>query len=172
MFELLPLFKQLLAILLWIVLCYVAPREFMRRSISQEYRECVRTRAYWGRAHDKWIIGNRVFYTDDFWDDIFLCLLTGLLLNFSYMVLVTQIATRIVDDLETYLAAAISVPIFLFFMRQHDRIQVPNEEMDRRQSIDPSFSGESEMNRLLYGDRKFIRRIIGRHAKARTRAGE
>lgn len=170
MSELLPSFKLLLSVLLWIVLCCVGPREFMRHSVSQHYREWVQARAYWGRAYDKWVIGNRVFYTDEFWGDLFSSLLAGVALNVAYLYLFSQIATE-QADLPILLAATASTPIILFFTRQYDRCRISDEEVDRRQRIDPSFSGEAEMNRLLSSDQKFIRRIIGRH-RTRTRVGE
>ena len=171
MSELLPSFKLLLSVLLWIVLCCVGPREFMRRSVSQHYREWVQARAYWGRAYDKWIIGNRVFYTDEFWSDLLSSVFAGVALNFAYLYLLIQIAPEHVD-LPILLAAATSTPIILFFTRQYDRCRISDEEVDRRQRIDPSFSGEAEMKRLLSSDRKFVRRIVGRHAATRAQVGE
>jgi hypothetical protein len=171
MSDLVPAFKLLLSVLLWIVLCCVGPREFMRRSVSQHYREWVPVRAYWGRAYDKWIIGNRVFYTDEFWGDLFFSVFAGAALNFAYFYVLTQIASEHID-LPILLAAAASTPIILFLTRQYDRCQVSDEEVDRKQRIDPSFSGEAEMKRLLTSDQKFVRRIIGRHAAMRTRVGE
>jgi hypothetical protein len=170
MSELLPSFKLLLSVLLWAVICCVGPREFMRRSVSQHYREWVQARAYWGRGYDKWIIGDRIFYTDEFWGDLFSSVLVGVALNFAYFYLLTQFATEHID-LPILLAATATTPIILFFTRQYDRCRVSDEEVDRRQRIDQSFSGEAEMSRLLYSDQKFIRRIIGRHRRT-TRVGE
>ena len=170
MSEFLPSFKLLLSVLLWIVLCCVGPREFMRGSVSQHYREWVQARAYWGRAYDKWIIGDRVFYTDEFWGDLFSSACAGVALNLVYFCLLSQIAPEHFD-LPILLAATASTPIILFFTRQYDRCRISDEEVDRRQRIDPSFSGEAEMKRLLCSDRKFVRRIFGRHA-ATARVGE
>lgn len=171
MSELLTSFKLLLAFLLWIMLCCLGPREYMRHSISQHYREWVRARAYWGRTYDKWIIGNRVFYTDEFWGDLLASMFAGVALNFAYIYLLTQFTTEPVD-LPILLAATASTPIILFATRQYDRCRVSDEEVDRRQEMDPSFSGEVEMSRLLGSDQKYVRRIIGRHAATRTRVGK
>ncbi len=171
MSEILPSIKLLLAALLWIVLCCVGPREFMRRSISQHYRDWVQARAYWGRDYDKWIIGNRVFYTDEFWSDLFSSVLTGVTLNFAYIYFLLQIEPEHVD-IPIILAAATSTPIILFSTRQYDRCRISDEEVNRLQTIDPSFSGEAEINRLLSSNQKFVRRVIGRHATTITRVGE
>jgi hypothetical protein len=142
----------------------------MRRSVTQHYREWVQARAYWGRAYDKWIIGDRVFYTDEFWDDLLSSVLAGVALNVAYLYLLSQISSE-KFDLPIILAATTSTQIILFLTRQYDRCRISDEEVDRRQRLDSSFSGEAEMNRLLSSDQKFVRRIIGRH-RAKTRVGE
>lgn len=170
MSELLPSLKLFLSVLLWVVLCCIVPREFMRRSVVEHYREWVRAKAYWGRAYDKWIIGNRIFYTDEFWSDLLSSVLVGVALNFAYMYILDYAAPEYID-LPVILAATITSPIILFFTRQYDRCRVSDEEVDRRQLIDRSFSGEAEMSRLISSDQRFVRRIIGRH-RMKNRVGE
>lgn len=128
-------------------------------------------RAYWGRSYNKWIIGDRIFYTDEFWSDLFSSLVTGVSLNFGYLYCLSKISDGPLD-LPIILAAAASTPILLFATRQYDRCWIADEEVDRRQKLEPSFSGQAEMRQLLSGDQMFIRRIIGRHAPTKPKAGE
>ena len=169
--ELVPLIQTVAAVFAWMLLCYAVPREFMRQSIAQDYRKYVTTRAYWGRRYDKWIVGSRVFYTDEFWGDIFSALLVGVGVNFGYLILLSQITSPNVDP-HIFLAFIVSLPILLFILRLYDRCQLADEEIARRHAIDPNFNPDAEMERILSEDQMHIRRIIGKHAKTGPRNGE
>jgi hypothetical protein len=152
----------------------------MRRSAAQHYREGVRARAYWGRHYDKWIIGNRVFYTDEVLGDILSCLFAGPALNVAFALLLDKVASDYLSlpfaigtfQLHALLAASISTSLLLLLTRMYDRCHLADQEIARREVTDPSFSGDAEMRRILEGERTYIRRVLGKHATPRRKDGE
>ena len=164
----------------WTTLCYALPREYMRRSAGQHYREWVGTRAYWGRHYDKWIIGDRVFYTDEFWGDIIFCLVAGPVINLAYFLIIDKLGSEYTSlpfesetlQLQTILGTSITTSLLLIATRVYDRCYLPDEEVARREAIEPGFKGGLEMKRLLDEKPNYIRRIIGKHASETNWSGD
>ena len=160
----------------WATLCYALPRELMRKSAAQHYREWIGERAYWGRNYYKWIIGDLVFYTDELWADIIFCLLAGPGINWAYISLLEAtgfdylfyLLENEALQLRPGLTISITTSLLLFATRVYDRCYLASEEIVRQQLIDPDFSGQFELQRILDGDRQYIRRVIGKHAINKT----
>jgi hypothetical protein len=171
MSDVIPSSRLVLAVVAWLVLCYAIPREVMQRSVRQHYREWVKVRAYWRRNYDKWIVGNRIFYTDEFWSDIVESLFFGLAPSLVYVACLKRITN--IDDYYPFLvASAVSSTAILFILRLNDRCHIADDEIARRHELAPSFSGESEMKEVLSSDQKFVRRVLGRKVAAKPKIGE
>lgn len=177
----LPSSLQLVLIILgWATLCYALPREYMRRSAAQHYREWVRARAYWGRHYDKWIVGDRIFYTDEFWGDITFCLFAGPAINLAYVLLLDKLGSKYISlpfqsealQLQTILGASITSSLLLLATRFYDRCHLADEEIARREATEPGFSGSLEIKRILEEKPNYIRRIIGKHASKTKRSAD
>ena len=149
------------AMLAWITVGIILPREMMRRWAVQHYREWIAERAYWGRSSNKWVLGNRIFYADELWDDIIVSLLLSTVTNLAFIFIAMKIGIHTADP-DIVLAGLVASPVVLFLARIHDRFHVADEEIARRQAIDPAFSADTEMKRLLEGDQNYVRRICGR----------
>jgi hypothetical protein len=142
----------------------------MRRNVAEQYRDWVWSGAYWRRAWDKWIVGERVFYTDEFWHDLIGSLIAGFGVNIAYLLAFGSLLGG-PANVQALLPAAASSPVFLFLCRQWDRWAVSGAELRLRQRVDPSFTSAAEVERLLTAEPNYVRRVLGRYARPSTSTG-
>lgn len=148
----------------FILLSYTLPSYFIQRSLHKHYREWILdSRAYWYRYSDKWIIGNRIFYTDELTYDILVSLFCGIVLGnagarilFSFL----EIDQKFVFIVGT----VISATLLLFVFTQLERIRLIDVVLELKKITDPQFDNESEITELLIHDHVWVRGVIGRHA--------
>lgn len=152
-----------LVVLAWALLTFLLPRDLKRRSLTQHYREWVRQRSYWGRAYDKWIIGDLVFYTDEFWGDVFGSLVIGF--GTTVLVFVLSLWLGLQEDaLKLLVGSFLASPPLLFVTAQFDRVYLARDAIRERQAIDPALNPDQEMKEMLGVRPHQIRRVIGRYA--------
>ncbi len=154
--------RTTLGVILYIAISYALPKELIQRSLRTHYREwIIASGAYWGRSYDKWIIGSRVFYTDEFWGDVLTSVLSGLVLgSLGTAALIGITGIGFISFL--YFATSTSVTVLLFFLTQLDRIRLIDSELQVKKMARPSFDNELEIKKLLDGDRRFVKRVLYR----------
>ena len=152
--------KLVLGISLYLLISYALPRELMRASLRKHYREWIASTAYWRRHCDKWIVGRRVFYPDELWNDIFISALYGIFLGMAGTKAFIEIA-ELDNGVSLLLPTILSTAVLLFVLAQFDRVLLIDEEIKIKKLIDPDFNDEHELRRLLTEDRKWVKRIIG-----------
>lgn len=130
--------------------------------MRRHYREwIVASDAYWRRAYYKWIVGHRIFHTDEFAADIWLSVLLGPVCGFIGAATLMRYIE--VDAPLTFLVASVvAAAVFLFFITLWERIRLIDAELELKRLVAPSFDNEAEIRRLLEGDRRYIKKVLRR----------
>lgn len=163
--ETLEVLQASLAMCGYIIFSYALPSLFIQRSLRKHYREwIVDSGAYWGRAYDKWIISNRVFYTDELTWDILTSLFSGIVFgNIGARILLIYL--EIDQQFILITGTAISSALLLFAFAQLERFRLIDATLEIKKLTDPQFDNESEIKQLLDHDRQFIKKVVGHQPK-------
>jgi hypothetical protein len=148
-------------VIAYVLISYAAPRELLRKSLERHYRDwIVNSKAYWLRASDKWVINQRIYYTDELRNDVLVSVLFG---TFGGLGGIYAFVTLTSRELAGFLAAPTipSTVLLLFVLTQVDRVRLIDTEIALRKLIDPQFDHEVELNNMLSSDRKWIRKVFG-----------
>lgn len=163
--ETLEVLQAMFVVCAFILFSYALPSYFIQRSLRRHYREwIVDSKAYWHRFSDKWVIGNRVFYTDELTYDILVSLLYGIVLgNIGARILFSFL--EIDQKFVFIVGTAIATALLLFAFTQLERVRLIDAALEVKKITDPQFENESEITELLIRDHAWVRKIIGRQSK-------
>ena len=155
-----------LGVIVYILLSYALPREVIRKSLRKHYREWVTTGAYWHRNYDKWVVRRRVFYTDEFWGDLQLAVVCGLLLG-SGAAFAFLWFTKVEEVPFFFWGTILSTTFLLFVLAQVDRLQFIDAEIELKKLANSAFDPELELKKLLEGDRRWVKKVVERQFSQR-----
>lgn len=163
--ETLEILQVTLVVCGYIFFAYALPSLFIQRSLRKHYREwIVDSGAYWRRASDKWIIRNRVFYTDELTWDIITSIFSGIVFgNISARILLSYL--EIDQQFMLITGTAISSALLLFIFAQLERIRIIDATLEIKKMTDPQFDNESEIKQILDNDHQFIKKVVGHRPK-------
>lgn len=159
--------KSVLVVLAWGLLAFILPRELKRRGLWEHYRQWVMSsRAYWGRASDKWVINDLVFYTDEFWGDVWGAIFVGIgsTIAVGFLILWLDIY-RSEELLKLLVGNVIATPLILFSAVQIDRVSLARAAIELGRALTPTLDPDAEMKKMMAERPHFIRRVRGRYAK-------
>lgn len=153
-------FRYTIGLFLYGLVSFVIPTAYIHKRLYDHYRESISlTGSHWHRKYCKWIVWNRIYYTDELRNDLVFSVFGGAVFGLLGAACLVRLA-RFEETAQLLVSSALSSGLCIVLMSQFLRAFLIDKEINFRSRVDQNFNVVEHLQRVFHEDPGLLKRVI------------